>query len=316
MLPTAPIARIALLAIPCLLVACAGRIPDHDGYAGKSAKGWEKPTVIELDEDLEAEADGELSYPARRRARWFAVDLPEPGRLAVQLSYLPLGNQGDEEFVDDPFDVAFEVYDASHRLLVRADNEESDAGERKKQRTVEDLASGRYLVHVYLQRRLDEAEYNLRLQLKRGAIASSTDFPRDVRFPETLPQVPVVDDTPAPPPRPRCRGRRCGNDDRKPPRNNASGPKAEKDEEIASGTAMQGRITGVRVVEGGTRITINRGSTHGVAKGWKGRVVSKSGAGIANGSFTISQVKANESYATVNATGDAVTAAAYVRISP
>ena len=308
----------ALLAISCLLMACAGRIPDHDGYPGKSTKGWENPTDLELDEDLEAEADGELSYPARRRSRWFAVELPQPGRLAVQLSYLPLGDLGEEEFVDDPFDLAFEVYDASHRLLARADNEESDAGERKKQRTVEDLASGRYLIHVYVQRRLDAAEYTLRLQLKRGgAIASQTDFPSGVRFPEPLPLVPVVDDTPADAkPRPRCRGRRCGKRHRGSSRSSGPTQKPDKTDEPASGTAMQGRITGVRVVGGGTRITINRGTSHGVAKGWKGRVVSRSGAGIANGSFTISQVKANESYATVNASGDAVTAAAHVRINP
>lgn len=318
MVSTAPIAGVVVFAGLCALAGCS-KIPDHDGYPKRNIKGWEKPTKIEFDEDREAEADGELSYPARQRARWYAVELPDDGRLELRLNYLPLGMASDDEEEDDPLDVAIEVYDETYRLLLRANNEEDDAGDRKKTRVLEDLAQGRYLIHLYLQRRFDSVEYTLRLQHRAGAIAAQTDFPRNVRFPDPMPLVPAVDD--APPPPPKCQGRRCGRGVARPGgRAGGGGTARGKDggtqETQASDAAMRGRITGVRATDDGTRITINRGQAHGVAKGWKGRVVSKSGAGIPNGSFTITQVKANESHATVRASADTVSAAANVVLSP
>ncbi|WP_199350849.1 hypothetical protein [Haliangium ochraceum] len=304
---------------------CSKNIPTHDGYRTADAEGWNKPEVLELDSDREAEIDSELSYPKRRRARWFAVDLSRPGELEVMLSYAALSaiqaDEEPEEDEDDPFDLAFEVYDASYRMLTRADNREDDVGERRKRRTLYELPAGRYLIHVYLQRRLDEVEYTLRVQHRLGEfVASASDFPKTVAFYPDLPAVPKTDDAPRPEP-PRCRGRRCRGKPNRPsnrpkPRNNTPAPSGDGQVVAVPDGGMRARIIGIRAAGGGTRITINRGSAHGVAKGWRGQVVTAKSKSIANGSFTLDSVKAQESYATVRASSDTVSNAARAIIQP
>src|SRR5690606_17230171 len=91
-----PMTRIVLWA---LTLCCAGvfagcggaQVPTHDGYRERWVAGWKKPTTLTLDEDLEAEADGELSYPKRQRARWYAVDVPEDGKIEVLVRSARLG---------------------------------------------------------------------------------------------------------------------------------------------------------------------------------------------------------------------------------
>ncbi|WP_428268849.1 hypothetical protein [Haliangium sp.] len=314
-------AFVATLALAGAAGACGGRqIPTHDGYRNNDVKGWESPTSVEFDEDFEGEADGELSYPKRRRARWLAVDLPQAGELDVRLAYSPVALQDEPELddEDDPFDVAFEVYDERQRMLLRADNTEDDAGERTKKRTLYELNKGRYLIHVYLQRRLDEVDFTVRLQFRPGAVTSSSGFPKAVAFVPELPAIPEVDD--APPPRARCRGRRCRRPPRRtgrPPRRPPSESPPEQDAVVAvPENGLRARVIGIRATGEGTRITINRGSAHGVAKGWSGQVVNAKGKAIADGRFTVVSVKAQESYATVRATPDAVTAAARVVLKP
>jgi hypothetical protein len=288
--------------------ACGGTpIPDHDGYRG-TATGWKRPTPLVLDEDLEAEDDTELSYPERRRSRWYEVTLPQDGSLTLQVSYTPLSGESEAddglEFEEEdesdeiPFDVAFELYDENYRRLLRADYEDDDAGERKRNRVVSNLPKGRYLIHLYVHRRLDRAECTLFVQLKPGVADVETDFPRQVAFVPALPVVPLFDD--APPPRKRTRGSR--------PRSN----KPEDDDKSAG--SLAGRIIGVRGSAGGTTITINRGKSHGVATGWKGEVVHESGKAIPNGTFTITEVKDTRSTATVKATADSVNEARHVRL--
>lgn len=306
-------------ALAGLVAACGAKIPEHDGYRTAKAEQWETPQKLALDEDLEAEVDSELSYAKRQRARWFSLELPRAGELDVSLTFAPLGEVVNELDEDDPFDVAFEVYDDHYRLLVRADKSEDDAGERKKRRTLYELPRGTYFIHVYLQRRLDEVEYSLRLQFRRAEVdVASTDFPKLVAFVDPLPAVPQVDD--APKPEPRCRGRRCGKPESRP-----RTPDRAKPEPAAEGRGqvvavpdggLRARITGVRATPNGTRITINRGTAHGVAKGWRGRVVTKESKAIPDGSFTIDSVKAQESTATVRTTPDAVTSAANAVIQP
>lgn len=302
-----------------LIAACGAKIPEHDGYRTAKAEGWETPQKLDLDDDLEAEVDSELSYAKRQRARWFVLTLPRAGELDLSLSFAPLGEVVNELDEDDPFDLAFEVYDDHYRLLTRADRNEDDAGERKKRRTLYELARGKYFIHVFLQRRLDEVEYSLRLQFRRADIdVASTDFPKMVAFVDDLPAIPQVDD--APRPAPRCRGRNCGKPTPRPRDPDRSKPTPEPDR--AAGVVavpaggMRARITGVRATGSGTRITINRGTAHGVAKGWRGRMVTRDSKSIPDGSFTIDSVKAQESTATVRTTPDAATSAANAIIQP
>lgn len=314
-----PVLIATVFAASCL-TACGGvDVPLHDGYRSKKSKPWKKPKMLEFDEDFEAEKDGELSYLKRRRASWFAVDLPADGEVEVRIDVSPLGLAAEAaEFEDDedPFDVAFEVYDENFRLLERADRDADDAGDRQRSRTVAKLLKGRYLIHIFLQRRLDEAEFNLRVKYNRAAVELETDFPVQVAFVEPLPVVPIVDD--APEGKKRCRGKKCG---KKRPRNGKKPDKGSKNDnggaqDVPAG-AISAKIIGVRQASnGGTHITINVGSGRQVERGWKGQVVTSKGKAIPGGRFKIKKVQARTSTATVEASPDSVSGARRVRISP
>jgi hypothetical protein len=315
---TAPFPRTIMAVLLGLATGCGASIPEHDGYRTTKSEGWQTPTKLELDEDGEAEVDSELSYPKRAHARWFALALPHAGEIEISLTYAPLGEVRNELDEDDPFDLAFEVYDENYRVLTRADQQEDDAGERKKRRTLYELPRGKYFIHVYLQRRLDEVEYSFRLQFKRADIdVASTDFPKNVAFVDPLAAIPETDD--APRPEPRCRGSKCGKPQprREPDRGETPTPTANEGSVVpVPAGGLRARIIGVRAGAGGTRITINRGTAHGVAKGWRGRMVTSANKSVPNGSFTIDVVNAQESQATVNTTPDTATAAANAIIQP
>jgi hypothetical protein len=292
------------------IIGCGGAsVPIHDGYRERWVAGWKKPSTLTLDEDLEAEADGELSYPKRQRARWYAVELPEDGKLEVQLRVERLGvtsEEADLVDVDDPFDVGMEVYNEDYKVLVRADRDEEDVGERNKSRTVDELRKGRYLIHLFVQRRLDEAEYTVRVKFNRASLEPETDFPKQVAFVDALAVIPAFDDAPAPASKPRCRGKRCGRSSTSKPKNTTP-----KNTTPAATTPVEGvmkaRIVVVRgLSSGGTEITLNRGSSQGVAAGWTGKVVTKSGTALDGGSFTILSVKTTTSKAKVSLSQDAV----------
>lgn len=315
---TAPFARTIMAVLLGLVTACGASIPEHDGYRTTKSEGWQTPSKLEFDEDGEADVDAELSYPKRQRARWFVLNLPRAGEIDISLQYAPLGEVANELDEEDPFDLAFEVYDENFRVLTRADQQEDDAGERKKRRTLYELPRGKYYIHVYLQRRLDEVEYSFRLQFKRADVdIASTDFPKNVAFVDPLARIPETDD--APRPEPRCRGSKCGKPStpRRDPDRQPEQPAANEGSVVAvPAGGLRGRIIGVRAGSGGTRITINRGTAHGVAKGWRGRIVTKDSKSIPNGSFTIDVVKAQECQATVNTTPDTATSAANAIIQP
>lgn len=291
-----PVRLLVLAAlVGALLGACGGAdFPTHNGYASKKAKPWRKPTVLVLDAKGEAEADEVVSYPRRQRARWFAVDLPSSGELDVELSITSISEK--------KADIAFEVLDEGYRVLVTADGEEDDAGDEEKRRTLYELLPGRYYVHVYAPHRLDEADVTLRVVFRSAEVASESGFPGTVAFVGQLAEVPKTDDAPvAPPPPPKCKGKDC----RKKPR-----------PEPAADTSMRARIAGITTSGTTTTIKIDRGASDGVAVGWKGEVITRDGKAIPSGRFEVSRVSQRESFATVKASSDAVTAAKYVRLRP
>jgi hypothetical protein len=279
------------------LVACGGPdIPVHNGYPAK-AKPWRKAAILELDEQNQAEADATVSYPKRERAKWFAVDLPASGELDVDLTVTPIGTS------QKGMDLAVEVLDEGFRVLTRADDEEDDAGDDEKHRTLYELAPGRLYLHVYTQARLDEADFTLAITFRPVASVSKTDFPAKVAYVGQLPLVPSKDDAPAPAVvHHKCRGAGCG---KKPPKPEAPVQKS-----------LKARISAITTGGGGTQIKINRGESDGIAVGWKGQVVTKDGTKVPGGGFSVSKVSSSESFATVKASSDAVTAAKYVRLRP
>lgn len=274
----------------CLLASvmgCGGPdVPTHSGYKPKEAKPWRKPKVLKLDEKLEAKSDGELSYPEMRRARWFQIDLPSDGELALNLEVTPPGDA-----VNEDFDLAMEVIDPSFRVISKSDLEDEDAGELTKKKTLVELAPGRYLIHVYLQGRLDSADFVLRASFKPTAAAEAkTNFPSEVAFVPSLAMVPIQDDTPR---------------NYKPPggavvkidRRRRAAPPPPPTTPVATVSA---RIIGVQVVSGGTQITVGRGKSSGASDGMKGKI-----AGISGG-FTLSNCNDRTCTATVAATPDQI----------
>lgn len=278
------------LALIVLTASGCGPSVTHDGYKSLRQQPWKSPKELTFDEDSELEVDDQVDYPRRRRAKWYAVDLPAYGNLKLRLTVQPLEDESKE------IDIAMEVLDSTYRVIATADADDEDAGDLNKRRTLEDLDAGRYYIHVYAQRRLDRADYTLRGTYERGSKAYESTFPYEVPYVGILPAVPLFDDTP-----PKPEPKRIVHSKR---------PVAKPT------TTVRGRISGITTTAKGTQIKIDRGSSQGVDKGWRGVVVTKSGKAIENGQFTVSKVSSSESYGLVKATQDAVTAAKYVRLSP
>ncbi|MDB4959455.1 MAG: hypothetical protein JWO36_7024 [Myxococcales bacterium] len=292
--------RLSILCI--LLVACGGvQVPEHNGYKSDKAKPWKKAKTLKFDDKNEAKSEGDLSYLAMKRAAWFAVDVTTPAALDLRLEVTPPGDG-----VNEDFDLAMEVLDPGYRVVSKADLEEEDAHELNKTRSLVDLAPGRYLIHLYLQGRLDTADYILHAVLKptSGSVGKS-DFPAQVAFPSPLAMVPLNDDTPktykpvvvATTPKPIHH-------------KTPTTPPVVKDA-TPPATTLSARIIGMSVVSGGTQITIGRGTSNGAAVGMKGKVT-----GVSTGSFTLGSCNERACTATVSATPDQVKGAGSVTLGP
>jgi hypothetical protein len=288
-----------IVSLSIVLMACGGpQIPTHNGYKPKEAKPWKKPKVLKFDDKLEAKADGDVSYPDMRRARWFQVELPVNGQLSLMLEITPPGDA-----VNDDFDLGMEVLDPSYRVISKSDLEDEDAHELTKKKTLVDLAPGKYLVHVYLEGRMDTADFVLHASYKSTAAAEAkTNFPAEVLFVPALAMVPLQDDTPR---------------SYKPPTTVVAkvirkprGPKEPPPPTAPPAATVSARIISIQVVTGGTMITVGRGKASGASDGMKGKI-----SGV--GEFTIGNCNDHTCSATVKATPDQIKAASgTVTLSP
>ena len=280
--------------------ACGGvDIPQHAGYKSAKSKPWKTPKVLEWDEKLEAKADGELHYKSYKRARWYAFDIRAPGEVGLRLEITPPGDETNEDF-----DLAFEVLDPGFRVIAKSDLEDDDAGELTKSKNLLDLQPGRYYIHLYLQGRLDEAEYILRATYKQSAPAEiKSNFPAEVAFLPTLPMVPLNDDTPKGYKAPGTTVVKV----------NRRGPRRQpKDPPKPVAAVITARVIGVSIVSGGTQITVGKGTATGAAAGMKGKV-----NGLATGHFTLSSCNERTCLAVVQATPDQIKGAGgTVSLSP
>ncbi len=291
--------RLGLLVL-LALAACGGtQIPQHNGYKA-NAKPWKKFKTLKFDDKGEAKAEGDLSYPGQKRSAWFAVDMPVPGEVDFRIEITPPGDA-----VNDAFDLGAEVLDAGYRMLVRKDNEEGDAqGDLNKQLAIKDQPPGRYYVHLYLQGRLDTADYILHAVLKGSAPAEmKSDFPAQVAFVPALPMVPATDDTPK---------------NYHPPvavvvvkkPHKGQTPVAAPPPPVA--TTISARIISVAIVSGGTQITVGRGTSSGATSGMKGKIT-----GVANGSFALGNCNERACTAVLQGvTPDQIKGSGQVTLSP
>jgi len=272
-----------------VLAACGGpQIPAHNGYKPKEAKPWKKPKVLKFDDKLETKSEGSVSYPDMRRAKWYEVTLPANGQLTISLEITPPGDG-----VNDDFDLAMEVFDPADRVVAKSDLEENDAHELTKKKTLVDLLPGKYLIHVYLQGRMDSADFVLHASFKATAAAEvKSDYPAKVPFMPALAQVPLQDDTPRnyKPPTPEKRPVQTSHTTKKPPPAPTPPPAA----------TVTARILGIAVVSGGTQITVGRGTATGAQNGMKGAI-----AGVPV-SFEIGNCSERTCSATLKATPDQI----------
>jgi hypothetical protein len=271
----------------------------HNGYKGKKPAPWKKAKALKFDDKMEAKAEGDLSYPAMKRAAWFVADLQQPGELDVRVEITPPGDG-----VNDEFDLGFEVMDSGFRTIAKSDLEDGEAGELTKQKSLLDLEPGKYYVHLYLQGRLDTADYVLRATFKPMSTVGKSDFPSQVAFVPTLPMVPLQDDTPASY-KPKATVTTAVVK-RTPPK----GTPAKSDPKPAT-AELPAKILSVSVVSGGTQITISRGTVGNAAVGMKGKIV-----GVSNGDFSLANCGERTCTATVKVTPDQIKGSTSVVLTP
>jgi hypothetical protein len=282
-----------------IVAACGGaQIPAHNGYKGGSkAKPWKKAKTLKFDEKMEAKVEGDLSYPDQKRAAWFVADLIQPGALDLRLEITPPG-----EAVNEDFDLGFEVLDAGYRVIAKSDLEDGDAGELTKTKALLDLEPGKYHIHLFLQGRMDTADYVLRATFKPMSTVGKSDFPAQVAFLDPLPMVPLQDDTPK---------------SYKPPTTTVVTVKHTKKEPVKKeptpppATTITARIIGMQVIGGGTQITVGRGTSGGAVVGMKGKITN-----VPNGSFTLAACTERTCTATVSATPDQIKGSGSVTLTP
>jgi hypothetical protein len=293
----------ALLLLTVFGAACGGpQIPQHNGYKETTTKPWKKVKTLKFDDKGEAKADGDLSYPDRRRAAWYGVDLATPSNLALRLDITPPGDA-----VNEDFDFGIEVLDPGNRPVVRKDLEEGDSQhDLNKMADLKDLQPGHYLIHLYLQGRLDTAEYTMHATLKAAASAEvKSDFPAQVAFVGPLALVPVTDDTPKnykpPVTTPVVITHRPRGPTPPPPPKPPPPP-----------TTTSARIIGVAVGSGGATITIAAGTSAGARNGQTGKVV-----GIPSATFTLANCSARACQATITGvTTDMLNRSGQVALDP
>ena len=294
--------RLWFLTAIVLAAGCGGAsVPQHSGYKGKNPEPWKKPKDLKLTEKegkYTGKLEDSLDYGTFKRARWYKVTLPGPGKLDLDLEITP-GTDAEE------MDVAFEVLSPAYEVLAKSDAESDDANEQKKSKSLPDLAEGSYLLHVYLQGRMDAADIELKATFTRGELAWKSDFPNQVAYVNDLAAIPPLDDTPikAPPKRPPPRP---GGGTPRPPR-----PEPEAPVEPSAPRPVAASISNVEPAGSGARITVAAGTNHGVADGWKGSINGVKGSG-----FTVSGCGPVTCQATVKVSSDEAAAAGKVVLKP
>jgi hypothetical protein len=291
--------RLSVLVL-LIVAGCGGtQVPVHNGYKGKKPTPWKKAKALKFDAKLEAKAEGELSYPGFKRAVWYVADVPQPGQLDVRVEITPPGEGTNEEF-----DLGFEVMDPGFRTIAKSDLEDGDAGELNKTKSLLDLEPGKYYIHLYLQGRLDTADYVLRASFKPMSSVGKSDFPAQVAFVPSLPMVPLQDDTP--------KGYKTDQPkvvtSKKPIKGTPKPPEPKKE---PAGEPLTARIIGMQVQGASTQITVGRGTSGGAAVGMKGKIV-----GVASGAFTLAACNERTCTATVSATPDQIKGSGSVVLTP
>jgi hypothetical protein len=285
--------RACLVLLVVAAAACGGpQINQGNGYKVGTKSPWKKAKTLAFNEKLETKADGSLSYPENKRAHWYAIDLPTNAELTYRLEITPPGDG-----TNDDFDLACEILNPANHVISKADQEDSDAHELVKTHTLLDLPPGHYLVHLYLQGRLDTADYTLAMSYKPVAPAEQkSDFPAQVAFLPALAMVPLQDDTPA-----NYRPKVVTPQVTTHVTHHGGHAPTPKPEAPPPSAVIVARIINLQVSGGGTTITVSRGSDTGASVGMPGHI-----NGVSNGAFKLGACNARTCTASVAATPDQI----------
>jgi hypothetical protein len=311
--------RVSLIACVFVsLAACGAKVPTGNGYSTRTP--WKKAKSIELTDNA-GKVKGHLSYADAKRARWYILDLPEDGDVNLNMSFAPTDDAGDSS-------VALEVLNANYKVISEdpdfplqaakhdpgeGDDDSAEEGDddggggdsesTQKTRALDELNKGRYYVHVFVNKRLDQADFELQVAYTPMPKTPVTNFPKNVAWAPTLAQVPVIDDAPPPPPPPpppcKKHDRHCktggggghtthtGTGNPPPPPPPPPPPGGTVNGDVVAASASSG---------GGTDITINRGTNDQLGPGRRGAI-----DGLKNGTFSISSCNERTCKATVKA---------------
>jgi hypothetical protein len=264
------LAIISIASMALGLSACGPTIPGHNGYKSAKATPWRNPKLIKLDDNREGKVDGELDYPTQKRAKWYAIDLPTAGDLQVTVEANPSNDNGD-------FDLGMEIVGPGNRVLAKADLDDEDARELTKTRSAAGLDAGRVLLHLFLQGRLDNSDFEVKVKFASKVTEAASNFPAQVPYLPSLALVPVIDDSPE------------GSGKKPPVKRPGPGPrrptptKEPKVEEPK--TKVTAKVLRATMSDKSTSLVLSAGSDDGVADGWRGVV-----SGVKGISFTVRNV--------------------------
>jgi hypothetical protein len=278
-------ATIGRLLVPVLslgVAACGGAATNaHSGYPEGESAPWEKATKLSLNDNLEATAEGEISYPKRVRAKWYVVELPAPGKLTARLS---------TETTVKGTDVALEILDAGFNVVAEGQSDD-DVGQSKKTREAKDARQGKSYIHLYALGRNDQAGYTVRLKLdpkpqaRAEAPAPSEPVADRTQFPWTVPNLPAL---------PQVKGGGGGSASPPPP----VAPPPPTEPPPPAGKTVRASIVEFGDSGSGVRIIVNKGQNAGLDNGMEGDVVS-GGKALPTGHFKLRNCKADECEAVV-----------------
>jgi hypothetical protein len=292
--------------VALVLAACGGSAPVGDGYPTGDKDPWTSAKKLKLTDNWEASTEGSVSFAKQERAKWYVLELPNPGKITARLSMDPLTTGAD---------VGFEILDAGFNVNAGPLNDD-DIGQDKKVREVAEARAGRTYFHVYTLGRGDNADFKLRVKVDPQEIAGTPPPPppsdnADPRstFPWTVPNLPALaavppkDDTPT------------GKHRASPPPDEDEKPAVVADP--ADGARVRAGILESSQTASGVRIVINKGSDAGIEEGWVGYVIDPdTKRSYSKGAFKIKKVKSDESEGVVGLTLDQVQRSKQVSLKP
>lgn len=289
-----------VLAMTAALAAgCARNVPQASN-SGKDQRAKGAKT-IKLEEG-EGRVRDIVTYPGGDRVDWKKLELPdgEMGRLEIRTTF---------KGARPGMDVAFNVYDEWFNRVGRV-----KPGKDKKRVKIKN-ARGMYYVEVYAPRRSDAVKYSLRVRFKKNdpkKQLADADLLAQIDDPPALPSVPKPVEPDPNAPGPGVGPGPVG------PGPGPVGPQPDPVDPDPAVSSVTAKVVKVQVATGGgVIVTLNRGSSAGVDRGWSGNVLQGSGNSLLDGGeFKVIKVTKSESVAKIKLTLDQVKANPRVLLTP